>query len=66
MQLEATMSTVEFAIQHRTPTLAETIEWACGKTVHNFDHKDIPLETTARIIKEHGMHPYCDGSRAFA
>ncbi len=44
--------------EHRIPTLAETIEWARGKTVLNLDRKDVPLETTARIIKEHDAYAF--------
>ncbi|KAA6439020.1 glycerophosphodiester phosphodiesterase family protein [Dyadobacter flavalbus] len=35
------------------PTLSEVIEWARGKTVLNLDHKDVPLEMTAAIIRKH-------------
>jgi glycerophosphoryl diester phosphodiesterase len=35
------------------PTLSETIEWARGKTILNLDHKDVPLETTAALIRKH-------------
>lgn len=44
--------------EHRIPTLAEAIDWARGKTVLNLDRKDVPLETTARIIKEHDAHAF--------
>lgn len=39
--------------EHRIPTLSEAIEWARGKTILNFDKKDLPMELTARIIQEH-------------
>lgn len=35
------------------PTLEETIEWARGKTVLNLDHKDVPLQMTADLLKKH-------------
>ncbi|CAG5018816.1 hypothetical protein DYBT9275_06077 [Dyadobacter sp. CECT 9275] len=35
------------------PTLAEVIEWARGKTILNLDHKDVPLEMTAALIRKH-------------
>lgn len=35
------------------PTLDEVIEWSRGKTVVILDKKDVPLATTARIIREH-------------
>lgn len=38
---------------YKIPTLAEAIEWARGKTILNLDKKDVPLEMTAAIIKEH-------------
>lgn len=38
---------------YRIPTLAEAIEWARGKTILNLDKKDVPMETTARMIEEH-------------
>lgn len=38
---------------YRIPTLGEAIEWARGKTVLNLDKKDVPLEMTAKFIKEH-------------
>jgi len=37
---------------YRIPTLKEVILWSKGKTVLNLDHKDVPLEMTARILKE--------------
>jgi glycerophosphoryl diester phosphodiesterase len=39
--------------EYPIPTLSEVIEWARGKTILNLDHKDVPLETTARLIREH-------------
>ena len=44
--------------EHRIPTLAETIEWARGKTVLNLDRKDVPLETTTEIIREHDAYSF--------
>jgi glycerophosphoryl diester phosphodiesterase len=38
---------------YRIPSLAEAIEWSRGKTVINLDKKDVPLEMTAAIIREH-------------
>jgi glycerophosphoryl diester phosphodiesterase len=38
---------------YRIPTLAEAIEWARGKTILNLDKKDVPLEMTAKIIRQH-------------
>lgn len=35
------------------PTLSEVIEWARGKTILNLDHKDVPLATTAALIRKH-------------
>ncbi len=35
------------------PTLAEVIEWGRGKTILNLDHKDVPLEMSAALIKKH-------------
>jgi glycerophosphoryl diester phosphodiesterase len=35
------------------PTLSEVIEWGRGKTILNLDHKDVPLEMTAALIKKH-------------
>jgi len=39
--------------QYAIPTLDEVIEWSKGKTVINLDHKDVPLEMTARKLREH-------------
>ncbi|RZK98184.1 MAG: glycerophosphodiester phosphodiesterase family protein, partial [Pedobacter sp.] len=36
----------------RIPTLKEVILWSKGKTMVNLDKKDLPLETTARILTE--------------
>ncbi|KAA0988667.1 glycerophosphodiester phosphodiesterase family protein [Dyadobacter aurulentus] len=35
------------------PTLSEAIEWARGKTILNLDHKDVPLQMTADLIRKH-------------
>ncbi len=35
------------------PTLDETIKWAKGKTILNLDKKDVPMEWTARKLREH-------------
>jgi glycerophosphoryl diester phosphodiesterase len=37
----------------RIPTLEEAIIWAKGKTVLILDKKDVPLTTTAKLIKKH-------------
>jgi glycerophosphoryl diester phosphodiesterase len=37
---------------YKIPTLKEMILWSKGKTILNLDHKDVPLEMTAKIIKE--------------
>ncbi|MDN5288318.1 MAG: glycerophosphodiester phosphodiesterase family protein [Mucilaginibacter sp.] len=37
---------------YKIPTLKEVILWSKGKTVLNLDHKDVPLEMTAKILKE--------------
>lgn len=39
--------------EYSIPTLSEVIEWARGKTILNLDHKDVPLEMTAAIIRKH-------------
>ncbi|WP_257666166.1 glycerophosphodiester phosphodiesterase family protein [Parapedobacter tibetensis] len=44
--------------EHRIPTLAEAIEWARGKTILNLDHKDVPLEMIAEIIKQHDAYSF--------
>lgn len=36
----------------KIPTLKEAILWSKGRTVMNLDKKDVPLEMTARILKE--------------
>ncbi|MBO9204145.1 MULTISPECIES: glycerophosphodiester phosphodiesterase family protein [Niastella] len=38
---------------YRIPTLEEAIIWAKGKTVLILDKKDVPMETTAALIKKH-------------
>lgn len=43
---------------YRIPTLDEAIEWARGKTVLNLDHKDLPLEQTAEIIRRHNAYAF--------
>jgi glycerophosphoryl diester phosphodiesterase len=35
------------------PTLSEVIEWGRGKTILNLDHKDVPLEMTAALVRKH-------------
>ncbi len=40
------------ATKYKIPTLKEAILWSKGKTVMNLDHKDVPLEMTAKILKE--------------
>lgn len=42
----------------RIPTLDEVIEWAKGKTVVILDKKDVPLEMTAKIIREHNAESH--------
>lgn len=37
---------------YKIPTLAETIEWARGRTILDLDKKDVPLATTAKIIRD--------------
>lgn len=44
--------------EHRIPTLAEVIEWARGKTVLNLDQKDVPVERTADLIREHNAYAF--------
>jgi len=39
---------------NKIPTLKEMLLWSKGKTVLNLDHKDVPLEMTARLLKECG------------
>ncbi|WP_353124553.1 glycerophosphodiester phosphodiesterase family protein [Parapedobacter pyrenivorans] len=43
---------------HCIPTLDAAIEWARGKTVLNLDHKDLPLEQTAEIIRKHNAYAF--------
>jgi len=43
---------------YRIPTLDDAIEWARGKTVLNLDHKDLPLEQTAEIIRKHNAYSF--------
>ncbi|MGK6350176.1 glycerophosphodiester phosphodiesterase family protein [Parapedobacter sp. DT-150] len=38
---------------YRISTLSEMIKWAKGKTVLNFDKKDVPLPMIAAIIRKH-------------
>lgn len=38
---------------YRIPTLEEAIIWAKGRTVLSLDKKDVPMETTAKLIKKH-------------
>lgn len=38
----------------KIPLLKEVILWSKGKTVLNLDHKDVPLEKTAKLLKECG------------
>jgi glycerophosphoryl diester phosphodiesterase len=35
------------------PTLEEVIKWARGKTILNLDHKNVPLQMTADLIRKH-------------
>lgn len=37
---------------YKIPTLEAAILWAKGKTVLNLDQKDVPIEVSARIIKD--------------
>lgn len=37
---------------YKIPTLKEMILWSKGKTILNLDHKDVPLQMTAKILKE--------------
>src|SRR5690606_6726558 len=46
------------ATGYRVPTLEDAIEWAHGKTVLNLDHKDLPLEQTAAIIRKHDAYSW--------
>jgi glycerophosphoryl diester phosphodiesterase len=36
----------------RIPSLQDALIWAKGKTILNFDRKDVPMELTARTIRE--------------
>lgn len=36
---------------YKIPALKEVIEWSAGKTVLNLDKKDVPLATTAKLLK---------------
>lgn len=38
---------------YRIPTLEEAIIWAKGRTVLSLDKKDVPMETTAMLIKKY-------------
>jgi len=44
--------------KYRINTLDEMIKWAKGKTILNLDKKDLPLETTAAIIKKHNAYTW--------
>lgn len=44
--------------EHRIPTLSEAIRWAKGKTVLNLDRKDVPMDMTAALIREHNAHAW--------
>lgn len=37
---------------YKIPTLKEMLIWSRGKTILNLDHKDVPLEMTAKLLKE--------------
>src|SRR5690606_5664357 len=41
---------------YKINTLDEMIKWAKGKTILNLDKKDLPLETTAEIIRKHNAY----------
>lgn len=43
---------------YRIPTLTEALKWAKGKTILNFDKKDVPLPMLAKAIKEHKAESY--------
>jgi glycerophosphoryl diester phosphodiesterase len=43
---------------YRIPTLSEALQWAKGKTILNFDKKDVPLYMSAAIIKQHKAEAY--------
>lgn len=40
--------------EYKIPTLKEMLLWSKGKTILNLDHKDVPLEMTARLLRECG------------
>lgn len=44
--------------KYKINTLDEMIKWAKGKTILNLDKKDLPLETTAEIIKKHNAYAW--------
>ena len=44
---------------YRIPTLKEVIGWAKGKTVLFLDKKDVPLETTMKIIRDLNAETCC-------
>lgn len=37
---------------YKIPTLMEALIWSKGKTIMNLDRKDVPLEVTAKLIKQ--------------
>jgi len=37
---------------YKIPTLKEVINWSKGKTLVNLDKKDVPMEMTAKILRE--------------
>jgi glycerophosphoryl diester phosphodiesterase len=36
---------------YKIPTLKDVVLWSKGKTIVNLDHKDVPLEMTAKLLK---------------
>lgn len=42
--------------KYKINTLEEMIKWAKGKTILNLDKKDLPLETTAELIRKHNAY----------
>lgn len=44
--------------QYGLPTLEDVIRWSRGKTVINLDHKDVPLQMTADLIRKHKAEAY--------
>ncbi|SMG12219.1 glycerophosphodiester phosphodiesterase family protein [Sphingobacterium psychroaquaticum] len=44
--------------KYKINTLDEMIVWAKGKTILNLDKKDLPLETTAEIIRKHNAYAW--------